>query len=71
MGGAILAAVVLQVCGMQLVTLEESHTYSFAEGSITAAQFRIHWLLGTLCVAALVGAICAVWPHRKPPLLLK
>jgi hypothetical protein len=66
---SVLAALALHISGTPLLSLQDSHTESFRDGSFTAEQYKMHWPLLAVCIAAFVGLIALVWPQRKPPRL--
>jgi hypothetical protein len=68
---SVLAALVLYLSGVPLLSLEKSQTGSFPSGTVTSwcFCFDVHWSLVAVCISACLGAIAFVWPQRRPPRL--
>ena len=66
---SLLVGMVLYLSGTPLLSLEYSHTSSFAEGHVTVQEYRAHWPFLAVCALAVLGLILSLWPAQKPPKL--
>jgi hypothetical protein len=60
-----LVTLVLYICDVPLLSLQESHTDLFPNGSVTASVYKMHLPLLAVFIAAFLGLILLVLPGRE------
>jgi len=66
---SLLVGMALYLSGTPLLSLEYSHTSSFADGYAIIQEYRVHWTFLAVCALAVLGLIMSLWPAQKPPKL--
>ena len=60
-----IAALVLSLSGVPLMTLEQSHTVTIGSGYATSSVFFIHWPVYLLVLGAVFGFVLLILPRRE------
>jgi hypothetical protein len=66
LGVALVGGIVAPLAGIPLLTLKQSDTHTFPDGSsVTAQDWSIHWLLFVLAFTAAAGVVLLLLPRHE------